>query len=82
MRQTSTPCNSAWGNHYAPSSIQQFSQVRNTIPRISNTSVVIAFRQGVRDEEMLEKLATHHIHDIAELFTMVDKCARATKGRA
>jgi hypothetical protein len=41
--------------------IQWFSQVRNTIPRISNASVVVAFRQGVRDEMMLEKLATHDI---------------------
>jgi hypothetical protein len=41
--------------------IQWFSQVRNTIPRISNTSVVVGFRQGVRDEKMLEKLATHDV---------------------
>jgi hypothetical protein len=38
--------------------VQRFSQVRNTIPRISNASVVVAFCQGVRDEKMLEKLAT------------------------
>jgi hypothetical protein len=41
--------------------IQQFSQVHNTIPRISNASIVIAFLQGVRDEKMLEKLTTHDI---------------------
>jgi hypothetical protein len=33
--------------------IQQFSQVHNTIPRISNASVVAAFHQVVRDENML-----------------------------
>jgi hypothetical protein len=38
--------------------VQWLSQVRNTIPRISNASVVVAFCQGVRDEKMLEKLAT------------------------
>jgi hypothetical protein len=62
--------------------IQRFSQVRNTIPRISNASVVVAFRQGVRDEKMLEKLATHDIQDVSALFSLADKCARATEGRA
>jgi hypothetical protein len=62
--------------------IQWFSQVHNTIPRISNASVVVAFHQGVRDEKMLEKLATHDIQDIKELFSLADKCARAAEGRA
>jgi hypothetical protein len=29
---------------------------------------------------MFEKLATHDIQDIAELFSLVDKCARAAEG--
>jgi hypothetical protein len=58
------------------------SQVRNTIPHISNASVVVAFCQGVRDEKMLKKLATHDIQDIAELFSLVDKCTRAAEGHA
>jgi hypothetical protein len=62
--------------------IQQFSQVRNTIPRISNASIVVAFRQGVMDEKMLEKLTTHDIQDVSTLFSMADKCARAAEGRA
>jgi hypothetical protein len=33
-------------------------------------------------EKMMEKLATHDIKDIAELFSLADKCARAVKGRA
>jgi hypothetical protein len=41
--------------------VQRFSQIRNIIPRISNASVVVAFHQGVRDEKMLEKLATHDV---------------------
>jgi hypothetical protein len=41
--------------------VQRFSQVHNIIPRISNASIVVAFCQGVRDEKMLEKLATHDI---------------------
>jgi hypothetical protein len=62
--------------------IHRFSQVRNTIPHISNASAVVAFRQGVRDEKMLEKLTTHNIQDVSALFSLVDKCARAAEGRA
>jgi hypothetical protein len=29
---------------------------------------------------MLEKLTTHDIQDITKLFSLTDKCARATKG--
>jgi hypothetical protein len=36
----------------------------------------------VRDEKMLEKLTAHSIQDVTELFTLVDKCARAAKFRA
>jgi hypothetical protein len=62
--------------------IQWFSHVCNTIPRITNASVIVAFHQGVRDEEMLEKLTMHDIQDVVELFTLADKCTRAAKGRA
>jgi hypothetical protein len=41
-----------------------------------------AFRQGVRDEKMLEKLATHDVETVTTLFALTDKCARATEGRA
>jgi hypothetical protein len=62
--------------------VQWFSQVHNIIPHISNASVVDAFHQGVKDEKMLEKLTTHDIQDVSTLFSMADKCARATEGRA
>jgi hypothetical protein len=62
--------------------IQRFSQVHNTIPHISNASVVVAFRQGVRDEKMLEKLATHDVQDVSALFSLANKCAKAMEGRA
>jgi hypothetical protein len=29
---------------------------------------------------MLEKLTTHDIQDVAELFSLADECARATEG--
>jgi hypothetical protein len=36
----------------------------------------------MRDEKMLEKLATHDVQNVSELFSLADKCARATEGRA
>jgi hypothetical protein len=57
--------------------ISRFTKVRGTIPRISDASIITAFRQGVRDEKMLEKLATHQVETVTTLFAWTDKCARA-----
>jgi hypothetical protein len=62
--------------------ISCFTKVRGTIPRISDASIITAFRQGVRDEKMLEKLATRDVDNINTLFALADKCARAAEGRA
>jgi hypothetical protein len=62
--------------------ISRFTKVRETIPRISDASIITAFRQGVRDEKMLEKLATHQVEAVTTLFALADKCARAAEGRA
>jgi hypothetical protein len=62
--------------------ISCFTKVQGTIPRISDTSIITAFRQGVRDEKMLEKLATHDMETVPTLFALADKCARAVEGRA
>jgi hypothetical protein len=62
--------------------IFRFTKVRGTIPRISDASIITAFRQGVRDEKMLEKLATHDVETVPMLFALADKCARAAEGRA
>ena len=48
----------------------------------SQQLVVTAPTQGVRDEKMLEKLATHEVESITTLFSLADKCARAAEGRA
>jgi hypothetical protein len=61
--------------------ISRFTKVRGTIPRISDASIITAFRQGVCDEKMLEKLATHDVETVPTLFALADKCARATEGR-
>ena len=62
--------------------ISRFTKVRGAIPRISDASIITAFRQGVRDEKMLEKLATHDVETVPTLFALADKCARAAEGRA
>jgi hypothetical protein len=62
--------------------ISCFTKVRGTIPRISDASIITAFRQGVRDEKMLEKLATRDVDNVTTLFALADKCARAAEGRA
>jgi hypothetical protein len=62
--------------------ISRFTKVRGTIPRISDASIIAAFRQGVRDAKMLEKLATHDVDNVTTLFALADKCARAAEGCA
>jgi hypothetical protein len=62
--------------------ISRFTKVRGTIPRISDASIITTFRQGVRDEKMLEKLATHDVETVPTLFALADKCARAAEGHA
>jgi hypothetical protein len=62
--------------------ISRFTKVRGTIPHISYASIITAFRQGVRDEKMLEKLATHDVETVTTLFALADKCARVAEGRA
>jgi hypothetical protein len=62
--------------------ISRFTKVRGAIPRISDASIITAFRQGVRVEKMLEKLATHDAETVPTLFALADKCARATEGLA
>jgi hypothetical protein len=62
--------------------ISRFTKVRGTIPRISDASIITTFRQRVRDDKMLEKLATHDVETVTTLFALVDKCARAAKGCA
>lgn len=61
--------------------IQHFSTVRNTIPGISPQAVMIAFKLGVRDVKMREKLGTKDIQSTAELFVVADECARAAEAR-
>ncbi|XP_015642243.1 uncharacterized protein [Oryza sativa Japonica Group] len=56
--------------------IQRFCQARNTIPCIPAHAVVYAFRNGVRHNRMLEKIASKEPKTTAELFELADKVAR------
>ena len=60
--------------------ISRFTKVRGTIPRISDASVITAFRQGVRDKKMLEKLATHEVESVTTLFSLAEGLLRAVHG--
>jgi hypothetical protein len=62
--------------------ISRFTKVRGTIPHISDAFIITAFCQGVHDEKMLEKLATHDVETVPTLFALADKCARTTKAHA
>jgi hypothetical protein len=62
--------------------ISCFTNVRGTIPRIFDASIITTFRQGVRDEKMLEKLATHDVETVPTFFALADKCARVVEVRA
>jgi hypothetical protein len=56
--------------------ISRFTKVRGTIPRISDASIITAFRQGVHDEKSLEKLATHDVETVPTLFALAwTKCS-------
>ena len=55
--------------------IQCFSQVRNTIPHISPTAVIMAFSEGVTNKRLVGKLETHNVETLFELFALADKCA-------
>jgi hypothetical protein len=62
--------------------IARFTKVHGTIPRVFDASIITSFQQGVRDEKMLEKLATHDVETVTMLFALANKCARATEGHA
>lgn len=55
--------------------IQHFGQVRNTIPHISPTVVIMASTEGIIDKRLAVKLETHNVETVAELFALEDKCA-------
>ena len=61
--------------------IQRFSQVRNQIPNIPDKMVITAFKEGVTNHRMLEKLGIHDkLTSVVRLFDIADKCTKAEEG--
>jgi hypothetical protein len=61
--------------------IQRFSRVQYNIPDVHPATVISAFHQNVHNRKMREELAMNKVREIAELYALADKCARAEEGR-
>nr|AAS01973.1 retrotransposon protein, putative, Ty3-gypsy sub-class [Oryza sativa Japonica Group] len=57
--------------------VQRFNECRNTIPKITDASVIRAFKSGVRDRYTTQELATRRITTNRRLFEIVERCAHA-----
>ena len=61
--------------------IQRFCQVQYNIPNVHPAAVISAFHQNMRNRKMREELAMNKVKDVAELYVLADRCARAKEGR-
>ena len=61
--------------------IQRFSRVQYNIPDVHPAAIISAFHQNVRNRKMREELAMNKVKDVAELYVLADRCARAEEGR-
>ncbi|MCL1462671.1 hypothetical protein M3J57_29480, partial [Klebsiella pneumoniae] len=57
--------------------VRRFNECRNTIPEITDASVIRAFKTGVRDHYTTQELATRWITTTRRLFEIVDRCIHA-----
>ncbi|XP_066161935.1 uncharacterized protein [Oryza sativa Japonica Group] len=55
--------------------VRRFNECRNTIPEITDASVIRAFKSGVRDRYTTQELATRRITTTRRLFEIVERCA-------
>nr|ABA92092.1 retrotransposon protein, putative, Ty3-gypsy subclass [Oryza sativa Japonica Group] len=55
--------------------VRRFNECRNTIPEITDASVIHAFKSGVRDRYTTQELATRRITTTWRLFEIVERCA-------
>ena len=51
------------------------------IPDVHPATVISAFHQNVRNCKTREELAMNKVKDVAELYVLADRCARAEEGR-
>ena len=55
--------------------------MRNKIPNIPDMQVIAAFREGVTNRRLLEKLGIHDkLTSVVKMFDLADKCAKAEEG--
>ena len=59
--------------------IKRFSQVRNSIPEVAESSVIQAFKAGLRNRRFTEDIAMNPPRTTVELFDMADKYAAASE---
>nr|ABA97718.2 retrotransposon protein, putative, Ty3-gypsy subclass [Oryza sativa Japonica Group] len=57
--------------------VRRFNECRNTIPEITDASVIRAFKSGVRDRYTTQELATRRVTTTRRLFEIVNQCAHA-----
>ena len=61
--------------------LQRFYQTHHKIARAADADVISAFREGVTNERMLEKLGIRdHLTSIVDLVELAGKCAKAEEG--
>ena len=51
------------------------------IPDVHPAAIISAFHQNVRNRKMHEELAMNKVKDVADLYVLADRCARAEEGR-
>jgi hypothetical protein len=55
--------------------------VHRNIPNVHPAAVIAAFHTNVHNRNMREKMNVKLPKNVSELYTLVDKCARAEEGR-
>ena len=55
--------------------------MQHNILDVHPTAVISAFHQNVRNRKMCEELVMNKVKDVAELYVLADRCARAEEGR-
>ena len=56
------------------------SRVQYNILDVHHAAVISAFHQNVCNRKMREELAMNKVKDVAELYVLADRCARAEEG--
>ena len=62
--------------------IRRFSDIRNTIPDMIEDRMIVAFKQGCKDEKTAENLATKNPKTVAELYKIIEATTKAADTRA